>query len=91
MTAEPVIQRNTIRVDCERGSTAAVSIDEVFVAFSSDSDQAYMVHPCGNEALHWTEISTRSAELLVVLGAHAEVDLSAAAASRLRRGIQASP
>jgi hypothetical protein len=76
MTASPASQRNTVRVQCDQVST--VRIDDIFVSMSIGSGPAYMVHPCGKGGLHWTEISMRSAELLVALGAHAEVVLDTA-------------
>jgi hypothetical protein len=82
MTAHPPIQSNTIRVECDRGGPTSIPVADVFVALEPDANRAYMVHPCGGAALHWSEISLRSAELLVVLGAHAEVNVESAAPSR---------
>jgi hypothetical protein len=43
-----------------------------FVSFDLTRDVAYVVHDC-NSTLRWREISRTDAELLVAMGAHAQV------------------
>lgn len=75
MTAQAPIQRNTVRIDCDRSGPMSIPVADVFVALDPERNRAYIIHPCGGAALHWKEIPLRSAERLVALGARAEVDL----------------
>ena len=62
---------NTVRVPCgDRGTTLRVA--DVFISFDLPREVAYLVHDC-NSMLRWREISRPEAELLVVMGAHAQV------------------
>jgi hypothetical protein len=74
MTARLPIQRKGVCIECERGGETSVAVDEIFVVVAAGSERADMVQPRGSSALDWKEISLRAAELLIVLGAHAEVD-----------------
>ena len=69
MTPNLSTPQNSVRIACDQVST--VSVDEVFV--SVNSPRAYVVHSCPGGGLHWNEVSLRVAELLVALGARAEV------------------
>ena len=61
---------NTVRLWDERGAIAA---DELFVSVDRSTDVAYVVDG-DRGALRWAEIARSGPELLVSIGAHAQID-----------------
>jgi hypothetical protein len=77
---------NTIRVPCGDEDTTLEAAG-VFVSFDLTPDVAYVVHDC-NSTLRWREISRNDAELLVAMGAHAQVAMEEAPKKRtVARGV----
>ena len=77
---------NTVRVACGDKHTT-LEAPGVFVSIDLTGDVAYLVHDC-DTTLRWREISRADVELLLAMGAHAQVAMESAPKNRtVPRGV----
>jgi hypothetical protein len=76
-TMTSFMNRNTVRVPCGDNVPTTQKVDDLFVSIDLTGDVVYVVHDCSS-TLHRREISRADAELLVAMGAHAQVAMGGA-------------